>query len=375
MKKIVMVDLKSQYQKIKHEIDTSIAKVLDSTQFIKGEQVESFQNHLSEYLHCKHVITCANGTEALQVALMSLGLRASDEIIVPDFTFVACAEVVGLLNLRPVFVDVDKESFCVTKKNIEQAISVKTKAIIPVHLFGQTCQMEQIMEIAHKYNLFVVEDTAQAIGSVYSFEDSTKKYAGTIGNIGCTSFFPSKNLGCYGDGGALFTDDDDLAQKIAMITNHGCKTKYHHEILGINSRLDSIQAAILDVKLKYLNDYIDKRQQAAKYYDQGLKDIEGLILPKVSPNTTHTYHQYTIQVLDQRRDALKEFLAKNDIPSMVYYPIALHNQEAFMQIARQGNQLDTSEMLCQQVLSLPMHTELDKQQQDYIIDKIKEFFK
>lgn len=370
-----MVDLKSQYQKIKHEIDTSIAKVLDSTQFIKGEQVESFQNHLSEYLHCKHVITCANGTEALQVALMSLGLRASDEIIVPDFTFVACAEVVGLLNLRPVFVDVDKESFCVTKKNIEQAISVKTKAIIPVHLFGQTCQMEQIMEIAHKYNLFVVEDTAQAIGSVYSFEDSTKKYAGTIGNIGCTSFFPSKNLGCYGDGGALFTDDDDLAQKIAMITNHGCKTKYHHEILGINSRLDSIQAAILDVKLKYLNDYIDKRQQAAKYYDQGLKDIEGLILPKVSPNTTHTYHQYTIQVLDQRRDALKEFLAKNDIPSMVYYPIALHNQEAFMQIARQVNQLDTSEMLCQQVLSLPMHTELDKQQQDYIIDKIKEFFK
>ena len=374
MKKIQMVDLTTQYKKIKKEIDKAINEVFASACFIRGEKVKEFSNNLASYMNCKHIIPCGNGTDALQIAIMALDLKPSDEIIVPDFTFISSAEVIGLLKYHPVLVDVDKDSFCVTKKNIEQAISVKTKAIIPVHLFGQAADMEDIMEIAEKYNLYVIEDNAQALGGDYLFKDGTTKKLGTIGTIGCTSFFPSKNLGCYGDGGALFTNDDDLAEKISMITNHGSRKKYYHEILGINSRLDTIQAAVLDIKLKYLNDYISSRQKAAHYYDEGLKDIENIITPKTKPCSVHTYHQYTLQVLDNKRDELKEFLNRNDIPAMIYYPVPLHKQEAFLQIARQGSDLSISENLAKNVLSLPMHTELDKEQQDYIIVKIHEFF-
>ena len=375
MKKIQMVDLKSQYQKIKTEIDSSIESVIDSTAFIKGSIVDEFADNLAKFLSVKHVIPCGNGTDALQIAIMSLGLKPSDEIICPSFTFIASAEVIGLLGFRPVFVDVDKDSFNVTAKNIEKAISVKTKAIIPVHLFGQAAPMEEILAIAKKYDLYVIEDTAQAIGADYTFSDNTKKKLGTIGTIGCTSFFPSKNLGCFGDGGAIFTNDDKLAEKMKMISNHGMKVRYHHEILGVNSRLDSIQAAILNVKLKYLEDYQKARYEAAQIYTNALKGIEGIETPIEVSYSTHVYHQYTLKINNGRRDGLREFLANNGIPAMIYYPIPLHLQKAFLQIARQGDVMEVSEQLSKTVLSLPMHTELDLEQQSYIIEKIKEFFK
>lgn len=375
MKKIQMVDLKSQYQKIKTEIDSSIESVIDSTAFIKGSIVDEFADNLAKFLSVKHVIPCGNGTDALQIAIMSLGLKPSDEIICPSFTFIASAEVIGLLGFRPVFVDVDKDSFNVTAKNIEKAISVKTKAIIPVHLFGQAAPMEEILAIAKKYDLYVIEDTAQAIGADYTFSDNTKKKLGTIGTIGCTSFFPSKNLGCFGDGGAIFTNDDKLAEKMKMISNHGMKVRYHHEILGVNSRLDSIQAAILNVKLKYLEDYQKARYEAAQIYTNALKGIEGIETPIEVSYSTHVYHQYTLKINNGRRDELREFLANNGIPAMIYYPIPLHLQKAFLQIARQGDVMEVSEQLSKTVLSLPMHTELDLEQQSYIIEKIKEFFK
>lgn len=369
-----MVDLKNQYKKIKKDIDQAIKEVIDSTQFIKGHQVNEFADNLSKYLGVKHVIPCGNGTDALQIALMSLNLKPSDEIICPAFTFISSAEVIGLLGYRPVLVDVDYNSFNVTKKNIEQAISVKTKAIIPVHLFGQGCEMEEIMKIAQKYDLFVIEDTAQALGSDYTFSNGEKKKLGTIGTIGCTSFFPSKNLGCYGDGGAIMTNDDNLAENIKMISNHGMKEKYHHKVLGVNSRLDSLQAAILNIKLKHLDSYIISRRTAAKIYTDALKDIKGLIVPTEEKCSIHSYHQYTLKVLDDKRDELKQYLNDNNIPAMIYYPVPLHKQEAFLQIARQGNDLSCSEKLSKEVLSLPMHTELTKEQQDFIISKIKEFF-
>jgi UDP-2-acetamido-2-deoxy-ribo-hexuluronate aminotransferase len=374
MENIQMVDLKNQYKKIKKDIDCAINEVIDSTHFIKGEQVESFANNLQTYLNVKHVIPCGNGTDALQIALMSLNLKPNDEIICPAFTFISSAEVIGLLGYRPVLVDVDYDNFIVTKTNIEQAISVKTKAIIPVHLFGQGADMEEIMKIAKKYDLAVIEDTAQALGCDYTFSDNTTKKLGTIGTIGCTSFFPSKNLGCYGDGGALMTNDDELAEKIKMITNHGSKIKYNHQVLGVNSRLDTLQAAILDVKLKHLDSYIKARQTAANIYNEGLKDIKGIILPKQEKHSTHTFHQYTLKVLNGKRDELKQYLNSNNIPAMIYYPIPLHKQEAFLQIARQGGDLSISEKLANEVLSLPMHTELTNEQQKYIIEKIKEFF-
>lgn len=374
MKKIQMVDLKSQYQKIKSEIDSSIQSVIDSTSFIKGGIVEEFANNLANFLSVKHVIPCGNGTDALQIAIMSLGLKPSDEIICPSFTFIASAEVIGLLGFRPVFVDVDYDSFNVTAKNIEKAISVKTKAIIPVHLFGQASPMEEILAIAKKYDLYVIEDTAQALGADYIFSNGEKKKLGAIGTIGCTSFFPSKNLGCFGDGGAIMTNDDVLAEKMKMIANHGMKVKYHHEVLGVNSRLDSIQAAILNVKLRYLEEYQKARYESAQIYTQGLKDIVNIKTPMELPYSTHVYHQYTLRIIDGTRDELKEYLAECGIPTMIYYPLALHQQKAFLQIARQGGELEESERLSEMVLSLPMHTELDLEQQNYIIEKIRHFY-
>lgn len=374
MRKIQMVDLHSQYEKIKSEIDEAISEVIESTAFIKGAKVGEFANELASYLDVKHVIPCGNGTDALQIAIMSLGLKPSDEIICPDFTFIASAEVIGLLGYRPVFVDVDYDSFNVTAKNIEQAISIKTKAIIPVHLFGQAAPMEAILDIAKKYDLYIIEDTAQAIGADYIFSDERKQKLGTIGTIGCTSFFPSKNLGCYGDGGALFTNDDELAERLKMIANHGMKLRYHHDILGVNSRLDTIQAAILSIKLKYLDQYEQARQQAAKRYDEAFEGIDDLLIPKKETFSTHVYHQYTLKVKGGKRDELKTFLEQNDIPAMIYYPVPLHKQKAFLPIARQGGTLNISETLAEQVLSLPMHTELDEEQQTYIINKVREFF-
>lgn len=374
MRKIQMVDLHSQYEKIKSEIDEAMSDVIKSTAFIKGAKVGEFANELASYLDVKHVIPCGNGTDALQIAIMSLDLKPSDEIICPDFTFIASAEVIGLLGYRPVFVDVDYDSFNVTAKNIEQAISIKTKAIIPVHLFGQAAPMEAILEIAKKYDLYIIEDTAQAIGADYIFSDERKQKLGTIGTIGCTSFFPSKNLGCYGDGGALFTNDDELAERLKMIANHGMKERYHHDILGVNSRLDTIQAAILSIKLKYLDQYEQARQQAAKRYDEAFEGIDDLLIPKKKTFSTHVYHQYTLKVKGGKRDELKTFLEQNDIPAMIYYPVPLHKQKAFLPIARQGGTLNVSETLAEQVLSLPMHTELDEEQQTYIINKVREFF-
>ena len=374
MKKIEMVDLKGQYLRIKTEIDSAINEVIENTAFINGKHVETFSENLKTYLGANYVVPCANGTDALQVALMALNLKTGDEVIVPSFTFIASAEVIGLLGLRPVMVDVDYDNFNVTAKNIEKAITVNTKAIIPVHLFGGAAQMEEIMLLAKKYDLYVVEDNAQALGADYIFDSGKRQKLGTIGHIGCTSFFPSKNLGCYGDGGALFTNDETLAKRLKMICNHGSTVKYHHEVLGVNSRLDTLQAAILDVKLKYLNTFNKLRYEAAQRYSYAFKDISGIITPKESTFSTHVYHQYTLKVLDGKRDELKEFLAKHGIPAMVYYPIPLHKQEAFLQIAHQSGDMSVAEKLCDEVLSLPMHTELDLSTIAFIISKVMSFY-
>ena len=374
MKKIEMVDLKGQYLRIKTEIDSAINEVIENTAFINGKHVETFSENLKTYLGVNYVVPCANGTDALQVALMALNLKTGDEVIVPSFTFIASAEVIGLLGLRPVMVDVDYDNFNVTAKNIEKAITVNTKAIIPVHLFGQASQMEEIMLLAKKYDLYVVEDNAQALGADYIFDSGKRQKLGTIGHIGCTSFFPSKNLGCYGDGGAVFTNDETLAKRLKMICNHGSTVKYHHEVLGVNSRLDTLQAAILDVKLKYLNTFNKLRYEAAQRYSYAFKDIPGIITPKESTFSTHVYHQYTLKVLDGKRDELKEFLASHGIPAMVYYPIPLHKQEAFLQIAHQSGDMSVAEKLCDEVLSLPMHTELDLSTIAFIISKVMSFY-
>ena len=373
--KLNMVDLKGQYDKIREEVNAEIQKVLDTTAFINGPKVKEFASHLAEYNRVKHIIPCGNGTDALQIALMALGLKPGDEVIVPAFTYVATAEVIGLLGYTPVMVDVDYASFNITVKNIEQALTAKTKAIVPVHLFGQSCDMEPILKFASEHHLYVVEDDAQAIGAEYTFSDGTKKKTGTMGTIGCTSFFPSKNLGAYGDGGALMTDDDELAEKIRMIANHGQKVKYHHAVLGCNSRLDTLQAAILDVKLKHLDEYGAARYEAAQYYTQRLSDIEGIITPAEMPYSTHVYHQYTLKVLNGQRDALKKFLEEGGIPAMIYYPLPLQQQEAFKPITRAAESLDIAEKLAYSVLSLPVHTEMTPEQQDLVIDRIKEFYK
>lgn len=374
MKSIQMVDLKSQYQRIKPQIDQTIQECLDETSFIKGSQVFDFQKKLANYLNSNYVVACGNGTDALQLAMMALRLKPGDEVIVPAFTYIATVEVIALLGLTPVIVDVDYNTFNLTHQLIEPAISSKTRLIVPVHLFGQCSDMENIMNFASKNNLFVVEDTAQALGADFKFTDGTIKKAGTIGNIGCTSFFPSKNLGCYGDGGATYTDDSDLAIRLNMIANHGQVQKYLHEIIGVNSRLDTIQAAILNQKLTYLNEYNQARQKAAAFYDIHLSGIESIEVPYKNPSSSHVYHQYTIKVTNQKRDSLKDYLAQHNIPSMVYYPIPMHKQPAYANLGRIVGDLTTSNQLCKEVLSLPMHTELDEEQQYFIVDKIKIFF-
>lgn len=375
MIKIQMVDLKSQYLKIKKEIDSSIINCIDSTEFINGSEVKLFQKSLEEFQDIKHVIPCANGTDALQIALMSLDLNPGDEVICPAFTYVATAEVIGLLGLIPVMVDVDKDSFNLTVEYLEKAITKKTKAIVPVHLYGQSCDMEPILKFAKENNLYVIEDNAQALGAVYTFSDGSKKKTGSMGDIGTTSFFPSKNLGCYGDGGALMTNDDRLMAKIRMIANHGQIKKYYHQILGCNSRLDSIQASILNIKLKYLTSYGLKRNEMADYYYNNLKDISELILPKKSINSTHVFHQFTVKVKNGKRDELQSYLLGKGIPSMVYYPLPLYKQNAFKNYVPVGFELPISEKLCNEVLSFPIHTEMNKNDMVFICSSIINFFK
>lgn len=371
---IQMVDLKSQYEKIKDDIAAGIQNCLDTTAFINGPAVKEFQQDFEQYLGVKHVIPCANGTDALQIALMALGLKPGDEVICPAFTYVATAEVIGLLGLIPIMVDVDPDTFDISLENLEKYVTHKTKAIVPVHLYGQSADMEPILAFAKKHHLFVVEDNAQAIGSDYTFSDGTVKKTGTIGTIGCTSFFPSKNLGCYGDGGALMTNDDELAAKIRMIANHGQEKKYYHQVLGCNSRLDTLQAEILKVKLKHLDTYSAARNKMADYYDLHLSSIAELQIPKRSSFSNHVFHQYTLKIKNGKRDSLQQYLADKKIPSMIYYPLPLYQQEAFQPYVNADFYLATTEILCQEVLSLPIHTEFNKESSDYVIEGIKNFF-
>lgn len=377
--KIQMVDLKGQYLKIKDEVDAGIQNVIDNTAFINGPIVKEFAQHLSDYMGGCYVTTCANGTDALQIALMALELKPGDEVIVPAFTYVASAEVIGLLGLTPVMVDVDYETFNVRVDNIKKALSPKTRAVIPVHLFGQSCDMEPILAFAKEHNLYVIEDNAQAIGAEYTFSDGHKAKTGTMGTIGCTSFFPSKNLGCYGDGGAIFTNDEKLAERIHMIANHGQRVKYHHSVIGCNSRLDSIQAAILDVKLKHLDEYGKARYEAASYYTAKLKEFDPeekfFITPKELDKSTHVYHQYTLKIKNEKRDALRAYLGEQGIPSMIYYPLPLQEQEAFKPITRAAEDLEKSKACAYSVLSLPIHTEMTKDVQDAVINSIISFYK
>ena len=370
MTPIQMVDLQRQYRKIKPEIDAAIQAVIDSAAFVKGAQVEQFARHLEAYTGAKHVIPVANGTEALQIALMALGLKPGDEVITPTFTFIATAEVVALLGLTPVVVDVDWGTMNMSVEAVRKAITKKTKAIVPVHLFGQCADIEPLLALAREHNLYVVEDSAQAIGARYTFSDGHTAQAGTMGNIGCTSFFPSKNLGCYGDGGAIFTNDDELAQKIRVIANHGMTIRYHHDLIGVNSRLDTIQAAILDTKLPHLDDYIAARQRAADYYDRAFAGCDKIIVPERSKNSTHVFHQYTLRIVGADRDALREALTQAGVPAMIYYPIPLHLQKAYQDPRYKQGDFPVAERLASCVLSLPMHTELDDEQLAFITEQV-----
>ena len=375
MKNIQMVDLKGQYHKIKDEIDTAVIQTIESTSFINGPSVKEFANSLQNYLDVKHAIPCANGTDALQIALMALSLNPGDEVICPSFTYVATAEVISLLGLTPIMTDVDHNTFNITVDIIRPHITNKTKAIVPVHLYGQSCDMEGIMNLAEELGLYVIEDNAQAIGAKYTFSDGTVKNTGTIGHIGTTSFFPSKNLGCYGDGGAIFTNDDEIAKKLKMIANHGQEVKYYHKVTGCNSRLDSIQASILNIKLSYLDDYALARNKMAKNYDDSFSKIPELTIPKRQHNSTHVFHQYTLMVKPELRGALIDFLRENKIPVMIYYPIPLYKQEAFSNYVNSDFEIPNVEQLCCSVFSLPIHTEIESSSQEYIIQKVKEFFK
>lgn len=372
-KKIQMVDLKTQYLKIKEEVDNGIQEVINNTAFINGPAVKEFQADLENYLQVKHVIPCANGTDALQIAMMALGLKQGDEVITADFTYVATAEVIGLLGLTPVLVDVYPDTFTIDVEAIEKAITANTKAIVPVHLYGQCAEMEKIMALAKKYNLYVIEDVAQAIGADYIFVDGTRKKAGTIGTIGCTSFFPSKNLGCYGDGGAMYTNDDELAKKMRMIAHHGQSVQYVHDVLGVNSRLDTIQAAILKVKLKHLDEYAAARNNAASYYDKRFAGNSKILIPKRNQHSTHVFHQYTLQLVDVDRTKLREYLQSKNIPSMIYYPIPLHMQNAYKSERYKQGDFPVTEKLCASVISLPMHTEMDEETLEYIASSVLEF--
>lgn len=369
-----MVDLKGQYQKIKNEIDKAVIDCIASAEFINGTSVKAFQSDLEKWLDVKHVIPCANGTDALQIALMALDLEIGDEVIVPAFTYVATAEAIALLKLKPIMVDVDPLTFNISIEHIKQVITKKTRAIVPVHLYGQCANMEAIMDIAKTHNLFIIEDNAQGIGAEYFFNDGTTKKAGTIGHIGTTSFFPSKNLGAYGDGGALTTNDDNLAQKIRMIANHGQAKKYYHTMVGCNSRLDTMQAAILQVKLKYLDQYISHRQWTAAYYDDKFKNHPSITIPFRDPKSTHVFHQYTIKVPSKLRDELQIYLSTKGIPSMIYYPLPLYSQIAFKDENILEEDFKHTNILCKTVISLPIHTETNNEILNYICAAILDFF-
>jgi len=374
MKKIQMVDLQSQYQEIKDEVDQAIHRVLDSSMYIGGQEVKNFQKELEDYLKVKHVIPCGNGTDALQIAMMALGLKPGDEVIAPSFTFVATAEVIALLGLTPVLVDVEIDTFNMDIQSLKKAITPKTKAIVPVHLFGQCANMDEIMTVAQANNLFVIEDTAQAIGADYTFANGQKNKAGTLGDFGTTSFFPSKNLGCYGDGGALFTNDDELATKARQIANHGMVVRYHHDFVGVNSRLDSMQAGVLSVKLKRLDAYAQARQKLAAAYNEAFEETPNLIVPQRNASSSHVYHQYTLRVVNgMSRDGLKDYLNSKQIPAMVYYPVPLHLQKAYLDPRYQPGDFPVSEQLASEVISLPMHTEMNAEQLKHIIDSVLEF--
>jgi len=371
MNNIKMVDLKGQYERIKNEVDNAIKNVIDTTAFINGGDVQLFQRNLEKYLNVKHVIPCANGTDALQIALAALDLKPGDEIITVSFTFVATVEVISLLGLKPIFVDVNKNDFNLNIDLLEKAITPKTKAIIPVHLFGQCADMEKIMNIAKKHKLYVIEDTAQALGADYTFSNDEVKKAGTIGDIGTTSFFPSKNLGCFGDGGAIFTNDDNIAEAIRIYANHGMKVRYYHQTIGVNSRLDTIQAAVLNVKLNYLNDYNVARQKVANHYNTELKNVDFLETPGFAPNSNHIFHQYTLRTKNINRDNLQKYLQEKGIPAMIYYPVPLHLQEAYKYLGFKAGDFPVTEELCKRVISLPMHTELTSEQLFFITDTLK----
>jgi UDP-2-acetamido-2-deoxy-ribo-hexuluronate aminotransferase len=373
MNQIQMVDTKTQYHKIKAEVDAAVIAVMESSRFIGGAVVTEFATNLAKYHNSKHVIPCANGTDALQIAMMALGLKAGDEVITPSFTYIATVEVAALLGIKPIFIEVDKQTFCMDVSVIEKAITPKTKAIVPVHLYGHAADMEAIMVIAAKHNLFVIEDNAQGIGNDYTFSNGSKKKTGSIGHIGCTSFYPSKNLGAYGDGGAIFTDDDNLAAQLRMIASHGQSKQYYHDVVGCNSRLDAMQAAILDIKLKHLDEYIVARRKAADYYDAAFAGNENITVPFRAANNNHVFHQYTLTLNGVDRDALNKYLAEVGVPSMIYYPVPAHKQKMFDAFGGSDYHLETTDWLTERVISLPMHTELEKEQQDFIIKEVLNF--
>lgn len=370
---IQMVDLKKQYLKIKEEVDAAVINVMTNANFINGAEVKTFQTNLESYLNVKHVIPCANGTDALQIAMMGLGLQPGDEVITASFTYVATAEVMALLGLVPILVEAKEIDFTIDPGEIEKAITPKTKAIVPVHLFGQGADMNAIMDIAKRHNLFIIEDTAQALGATFTMNSGETKCLGTIGDIGCTSFFPSKNLGCFGDGGALFTNNDELAANLRMIANHGQKVRYYHDVIGVNSRLDTMQAAILDIKLKHLNEYAEARRSVANFYDNDLQ-VAGLSTPKRIKEGTHVFHQYTLRVLNGQRDALRSHLEKSGVPSMIYYPLPLHFQKAFENTRYPKGSMPISERLSSEVLSLPIHTEMTSEELNFIVESVLAFF-
>jgi len=380
MRPVQMVDTKTQYQKIKSEVDTAVIQVMESSAFINGKAVHDFAGHLSDYLEIKHVIPCANGTDALQIAMMALDLQPGDEVITPSFTYIATTEVIALLRLTPVFVEVDKKTFCIDPSELKKVITPKTRAIVPVHLYGQAAPMEEIMNIARSHNLYVIEDNAQAIGCDYTFSDGKNKKTGTIGHVGATSFYPSKNLGAFGDGGAMFTDDDDLAGKLKMIANHGQSRRYYHDVVGCNSRLDTVQAAILDIKLKHLDEYNAARRKAAANYDKAFAGHPKIQAPFRALYSNHVFHQYTLLIEDgdnsaQMRFKLNEYLAGHNIPSMIYYPVPGHRQKMFEHFNVNTVAMPVTDWLTERVISLPIHTELDEEQLQFITSKVLEFFK
>jgi len=371
---IQMVNLKKQYLKIKEEIDAAVIQVMTNANFINGSEVDAFQKNLELFLKVKHVIPCANGTDALQIAMMGLGLKPGDEVITASFTYVATAEVMALLGLVPILVEAKDNDFTINPVEIEKAITPKTKAIVPVHLFGQGADMNAILEIAKRHNLFIIEDTAQALGATYKLNSGETSFLGTIGDIGCTSFFPSKNLGCFGDGGAIFTNNDELAANLRMIANHGQKVRYYHDVIGVNSRLDTIQAAILNIKLRYLNEYAEARRSVADYYDNALKNVSGLMTPERIEAGTHVFHQYTLRVLNGKRDALRSHLEERGVPSMIYYPLPLHFQKAFENERYPKGSMPISELLSSEVLSLPIHTEMRQDELETVVGNVLSFF-